>query len=164
MKTLRMFILIGMIVGFTVMNGCATFPRGNSAQDSRIRDSGMATSAIPQGNIILPGPLKLTGIKNFFDPSEEKAVWWCEFIASSFFSPPTMTAKWFAPDKSIYKEQEIKSFWISEAIIAELLIKGSAAQAKQGKWKIEVYYEDKLFDQVWFMIGGQKETVKMGED
>lgn len=145
--------------------GCATMPsRGSSAQDQRIKESGMATDVKPQGNILFPGPLQVTEKRANFKTSDEKAVWWCQFYASNFFAPPRMTIKWYSPDGKLYKEEKVGGFAISEAIRAELPIRGTPVASMEGKWKVEVYYTGKLFDQVWFVIGEQKESKQMGED
>jgi hypothetical protein len=80
-----------------------------------------------------------------FSRTTEKIVWFMVFRNASFIGSAEFTAKWHSPDGQLYKEQrftQIPGDW--NIAVTDLKIAGNSAASLPGKWKIEIYYQNKL--------------------
>lgn len=157
-------ISITMIIAIALTNH-ATASFGTAAEEQRKFKKGLSGIA---ADIQLPEDMataviypKIINEKVIFSPTDEKAVWWCECLCAM----PATVVKWYAPDGSLYKEEKLISSSIINWVKAELPIKGAAAAAKEGKWKVVIFRREQIYDEVWFYIGKLKEKQRqMGED
>jgi outer membrane protein assembly factor BamE (lipoprotein component of BamABCDE complex) len=154
--------VMAILLGLFLLSGCATAGPLVIQDDRwvRIIKSGTALSVNYQW---LDMPIKTATV---FTPQDEKVYWYGKFQPFTFMLETKMHAIWYAPDDSIYAENDFQEFLgTTEYAATGLNIQGNKAAELLGEWRVEIYLNGQLIDKKTFYMREKvtRLNVKRGE-
>lgn len=105
--------------------------------------------------------MPVNGEKKIFSPETKKVYWFGIFRLFTFMSGTNLYVKWYAPDGEIYSEYNFKTFsGDSKYAATSIDIKGTEASQLLGRWKVQIYFDKVLIDEVEFHIREKETRIK----
>ncbi len=133
----------------TLLAGCATVnsvrPDGSA---NFVKRSGLSDDV---KNLWLTA--KIIDAKSAFSTKDQKVTWWAEFQPMSFVTPQQFSARWYAPDGSLFTETQGRTFDTNAMYgTCSLPISGSQAAHYSGIWRVDVFWRNAKIDSQSFSI------------
>ncbi len=145
-----------------ILQGCATLPERTQGEivplHSSVTWAGIKESGVAEDCSYVPIPTIATpkGKKNFFSKTDKQATWWALFqpAALGFLrtAPPGFTARWYAPNGTLYWEESFAGDIGSHFAKHSLPIAGTPVETFPGRWRVQIYYEGRLINEKEFIV------------
>jgi len=149
------------ILGVGVLSGCALPPKV-PGELMPVGEAGVNWPGIKRSGVAHEVEVDFLGFAHikkegsFFETTDQQITWWAEFqpyaLGVFHFMPPTLVARWYAPNKKLYWEEQFITNLGATGAQVSLPLHETPAEEWPGAWYVQVYRDGHLIDEKKFVI------------